>query len=152
MSVRLAKKRANYRANRKLRRAILSRHSSAVLVPYDLGSLEADKSEKLSYEVAKRHRFTEEWYDAFCNEWEKSAWSFEEGLGNLAFRLKLRSHSWDNLAGFIYQIMNKTSDVYLIRLCIEADHRDVWKSFDWTMLSRHEWKEAEQELRKLLAK
>lgn len=94
--------------------------------------------------------FTVYRYEQFSARWRAEKWTFPTALRNLAKEFNLRDNRWNGLAGCIFTMMEKNVKPTLIQRCILADHLDVWKFFDQTLISRHEWDDVDRRLTELI--
>lgn len=163
-AARLAKKRANWRANQRAKylkpfvsnpfvsNPVVTKLCVVPLFPpfyYDTnftGSVGAGH-ENIPHQMVQ---FSVEKYNLFLKKWDESKWYMEIGLRELAREFNLRDCRWYGLAGYIYQMMNKNVRIELIQLCILADHLNVWKDFNPLLLSIGEWDEAAKQLSLLI--
>jgi hypothetical protein len=160
-AARLAKKRANWRANQRAKhlqpfepnpKEVVTKLCVVPLFPpfyYDpnfIGSVGAGH-EDIPHRLVE---FTEEKYEEFLRMWDQQNWYLEIGLRELAKFFNLRDYRWFGLAGYIHQMMNKRVQISLIKKCVLADHLDVWKDFNTLLLSTGEWDEAEKVIDSLI--
>ncbi len=146
MALRLAKRRANWRANRRRRR-------EEGLFPafyYSLGCVPVGQGHE--HIMHKHIPFTMARYLNLVERLHSSGDFHEEKIMlEIARTFNLRDNRTFGLAGAIYQMVEKLVKVELIDKCILADHLNVWKNFDIGLISRHEWDKVNSELDRLIA-
>lgn len=144
MSLRLAKKRANWRANRRLRREEVGLFPSFY---YSFGCVAVGQGHE---NIPHKHiPFTVARYAQVVKEYENA--EPPQLMLQIAKAFNLRDNRWDGLAAVIDQMVESGIKVELINKCILADHLNVWKKFDITLVSRREWDKAAIELDRLIA-